>query len=86
MIQFEINRDEDGKPIDVFIDDGIIQTSRKFESEKDGWMLQQLKPSHFLAVEMGRQTEDLIHEVNTLRRENFELKRQLKQIDRIIGM
>lgn len=86
MIRFEINKDEDGKPIDVFIDDGFVQTNRRFESEKDGWMLQQLRPGNFLAVEMGRQTEDLIHEVNTLRRENFELKRQLKQFDRIIGM
>ena len=86
MYQFEINRDEDGKPSDVFIDDGFVQTNRKFESEKDGWMLQQLKPRNFLAVQMGRETEDLIFEVNALRRENFELKRQLKQFNRIIGM
>ena len=85
-MHFKINRDEDGKPIDVFIDDGMVQTNRKFEPEQDGWMLQQLKPMNFLAVEMGRQTEDLILEVNSLRQENFELRRQLKQFDRIIGM
>lgn len=83
---FEISNDEEGKPSHIFIDDGYMQTSREFVPEQDGWMQHQLRPKNFLAVQVGRETEDLIHEVNFLRRENFELKRQLKQFNRTIGM
>jgi hypothetical protein len=39
----------------------------------------QLDPRDFLAVEIGRQTEALIHEVNALRRENFQMKQSEKR-------
>lgn len=75
---FEITRDEDGKPTHVFTDDGYLGIHRKFEPENDGWMENQLSYDKFPAVQIGRDTEYLIDEVNRLRREVFGLKRLLR--------
>ena len=76
MAYFEITGwDDQGNPTHVNLDDGFVQTSRRFEAERDGWMVHQLNPADFLGVKLGRQTEALIDEVNRLRRENFELKK-----------
>ena len=79
-MKFEItSRDEEGNPTYVHTDDGFVQTSRKFEQESDGWMEYQLDPRDFVAVNIGRQMESLIHEVNALRRENFHLRQSEKR-------
>lgn len=72
-------RDKKGNPTYVCTDNGFVQTARKFDPENDGWMEYQLDPRDFLAVKIGRQTEQLIHEINELRRENFELKKSEKR-------
>jgi hypothetical protein len=43
-----------GLPTNVFIDNAYMQTSRPFDIEEDGWMLDQLKPTDFIAVKIGR--------------------------------
>lgn len=73
--------DNNGLPTMVGIDNGFMKTSRPFDIEEDGWMLDQLNPRDFIAVKIGRDTERLVNEVNDLRRELFETKRQLKQRD-----
>ncbi len=79
-MKFEITaRDDEGNPTHVFTDDGFMQTGRKFNHEEDGWMEDQLDPRDFMAVRIGRQMEDLIYEVNALRRENFRLKQSEKK-------
>jgi hypothetical protein len=77
--------DEEGLPTNVFIDNGYMQTSRPFDIEEDGWMLDQLKPTDFIAVKIGRDTEHLVSEVNHLKRELFETKRQLKKRDETLN-
>ena len=77
-MQFEVSYDN-GKPTYVCTDDGFCQTGRAFDHETDGWMLDQLDPRKFPAIRAGRDMEELVHEVNDLRRENFHLKQQVKQ-------
>lgn len=78
-MSFDIDYDENNKPVYVRTDDGFMQTGRKFADEKDGWMLDQLNVNDFLAVKIGRQMELLINEVNALRRENFSFKQAEKR-------
>jgi len=73
--------DEKGLPTMVTIFNGFVEHSRPFDIEEDGWMLDQLKPSDFIAVKIGRDTEHLVSEVNHLKRELFETKRRLKERD-----
>ena len=81
-MQFEItSRDEKGNPTQVATDDGFMQTSRPFVAEEDGWMEDQIDPRRFPIINAGRQMESLVHEVNTLRRENFDLRRQLNKVN-----
>ena len=66
--------DKEGIPTHVNTDDGFMRTGRKFVIKEDGWMLDQLDFRDFPMIEAGRQMEDLVIEVNSLRRENFNLK------------
>jgi len=75
-MQFHITYDESGDPIHVHTDNGFMQTSRKFDHDTDGWMLDQLNPMEFQAIRAGRDMEYLVAEVNTLRRRLFELEKQ----------
>jgi len=70
-----IGRDRHGNPTRVHIDDGYMEICRDFDPDKDGWIEQQLDVNDFPIISMGRQMEALIYEVNTLRRENFQLKK-----------
>lgn len=74
-MHFEITYDDHGKPVHVCTDDGFMQTSRPFDPEEDGWMLDQLDESMFPAIKAGRQMAALVAEVNALRRENYRLKK-----------
>ena len=78
-MHFEIRRDEHGKPTHVSTDDGFAQCSRRFDPETDGWMLEQLEHREFPAIRAGRQTAQLVDEVNFLRRENWNLRKQVEQ-------
>ncbi len=78
-MKFEISRDENGAPDHVYTDDGFMQTSRAFDPDVDGWMEDQLDPHDFVAVKIGQQTEQLIAEVNALRRENWCLQKSNRE-------
>jgi hypothetical protein len=71
---FEIFKDENGNPNSVHTWDGFMETSRPFDKERDGWMLDQLDPNDFPAIQIGRDMEYLVNEVNILRRQLFILK------------
>jgi hypothetical protein len=73
--------DEKGSPTMVNIDTGFMRTSVPFDMEEHGWLLDQLNPMDYIAVKIGRDTERLVSEVNHLKRELFETKRQLKRSD-----
>ena len=77
-MKFDIGYDKDGNPDYVCTDDGFAQVSRRFEPDRDGWMLNQLKLRDFPLIGMARDMEDLVYEVNSLRRENFRLNQLLK--------
>jgi len=70
-----IARDSQGNPIRVHEDNGFMETCHDFDPDKDGWIEQQLDVNDFPIISMGRQMQALIYEVNTLRRENFQLKK-----------
>ena len=72
---FELYNFEDGKPTRVNTDDGFVKCSRAFDEETDGWMLEQLDPRDFPLIMAGRQMENMVYEINRLRRENFELRK-----------
>lgn len=78
-MRFEIRRDEHGNPTHVSTDDGFAQCFRPFDPETDGWMLDQLSPHEFPAIGAGRQMAQLVDEVNYLRRENWDLRKQVEQ-------
>lgn len=71
----KVEYDSNGVPTRVHIADGFMETVRPFNEKEDGWMLEMLNPRDFPAIQIGRDTEMLIHEVNSLRRENFHLKK-----------
>lgn len=62
---------DDGTPSHVSTDNGFVQTSRPFNPEKDGWMLDQLHNRDFPIIQLGRDVEYLVKEVNDLRRELY---------------
>jgi len=72
------NRDETGNPSHVYTDAGFCMTSRPYNEDNDVWIEDQLDPSKFLAIRVGRDTEYLVAMVNKLKRENFHLKGELK--------
>ena len=78
-------RNEDGTPSSVFTNDGFAQVSRPYEADRDGWMENQLDPAEFEAIRTGYQMEQLVHMVNSLRRENFDLKQDLKMWKKSAG-
>ena len=84
-MQFEITYDEENEPKWVNTWDGFCQTSREFDPEKDGWMLDQLSAKHFPIIQQGRQVESLLSLVNELKRENFQLRKQLEQWRKAAG-
>jgi hypothetical protein len=71
-MKFQISYDENGEPYYVFTDNGFMQTSRAFDPKEDGWMLNQLDPRDFPAIQTGRDMEFLVAEVNSLRRKLFQ--------------
>ena len=77
-MKFDISYDKNGKPDYVNTFDGFAHIGRAFNPDQDGWMLDQLNVRDFPLIGMARDMEDLIYEVNALRRENFQLKQQLK--------
>lgn len=76
-LQFDVQHDEDGKPVRVNTDDGFAMISRKFEPEQDGWMENVLYPGDFPIIQMGRQMHALVNEINSLRRELFTTQQEL---------
>ena len=70
--------DDKGIPTHVSTDDGYMQTSREFNIEEDGWMLDQLHYSDFPVIQEGRRVQRLVDEVNQLRKENFTLTKREK--------
>lgn len=68
-MKFEIDYDSAGKPDYVRTDDGFTMTGQPFDEEQHGWMLDQLDPHDFPAIQIGRQMAALVAEVNALRRE-----------------
>jgi hypothetical protein len=84
-MQFEITRDSSGNPTHVQTWDGFCHVSREFDPNKDGWMVEQLSSSEMVELDLiinaGRQAENLIREVNHLRRENWELRKRLDPSD-----
>ena len=79
MKDFELSRDENGKPYHVYTNDGFMQTSRAYDPKDDGWMEDQLDPRDFEAIRTGRQMAQLVAEVNALRRENWSLRKSSDQ-------
>ena len=80
-MSFEVTGyDKDGNPSHVVTDDGYMQCGRPFDKDKDGWMLNQLNPLDFDAIQTGRQMESLVDEINHLRRENYRLNNSLNEI------
>lgn len=75
-----------GKPSRVDIDDGFVHQSIPYDEEKHGWLKDQLDYDNFEAIGIGRQTEALVNAVNRLKRENFELKQQVKMWQKASGM
>lgn len=70
-----ISRDDKGNPTKVHTDDGYMETCRNYDPETDGWIDDQLHPDDFSIIQMGRQMEALVNEINALRRENFRLRK-----------
>lgn len=73
-MKFNISYDENGKPVYVTKDTGFCISSGPFRPEEDGWMLDQLDPMDFPAIQTGRDMEYLVAEVNSLRRKLFHEK------------
>jgi hypothetical protein len=72
--------DENGKPTMVETYDGFALCCREFDPIEDGWMLKQLDPRDFPAIQIGRDTEYLVSEVNRLRRELDVANRILNEL------
>jgi len=51
---------------------------RRFEPSIDGWRNTQIQRGEFNAVEMAQSILSMADEINRLRRENWELRRDLK--------
>ena len=75
---FDIDYDEDGRPVYVRTDDGFAQTGVPYKEEEHGWMLRQIDPKTLHVIRAGREAEALVYEVNDLRRENWELRKRLE--------
>jgi len=57
-----------------YVDDGYCQ--RPFDEERDGWLDEQL-PEHVVpSLQIAKDIIALYQEVNELRRENWQLKKQ----------
>lgn len=78
-MKFAITYDENDNPKWVNTWDGHCEVSREFKPDEDGWMLEQLSSKHFPIIQQGRQVESLLSLVNELKRENFNLRRQVEQ-------
>lgn len=70
--------DENGVPIRVAEDNGFVQSSRPYDPERDGWLLNQLDPRRFIGSQIGAEIDFLIAEVNQLRRKVYEQEQELK--------
>ncbi len=80
------SRNIDGTPNSVHTDDGFAQISRPYDESRDGWIEGQLDIEDFDAIKTGRQMEQLVNMVNSLRRQNFELKQELKMWKKSTGL
>jgi hypothetical protein len=82
-MRFQITRDEDGKPVHVFTDDGFAQVSRAFDPETDGWMTEQENvgdyPSILSLLHLAEEVRGIFLDNNRLRKENWRLKKEAKQ-------
>lgn len=78
-MKFDITYDDHGKPVHVCTDDGFMQSSRPFNPDEDGWMLDQLDPRDFPEIATGHRVAALVAEVN-------ELRRQLWSKDKTLGL
>jgi hypothetical protein len=74
-MDFQIDYDKNGNPDRVHEDTGFCLSSRAFNPDTDGWMLDQLDPENFPEISTGRRVLHLVQEVNSLRREVWRLKR-----------
>lgn len=72
------SRDESGKPLTIEIEDGFMLSHGPYNPEEHGWIETQIDDSAFPMIRAGQQLEQLLDEVNALRRENWRLKQQLK--------
>jgi len=70
--------DDNGKPLSVETEDGFMLSHGPYDPEKHGWIEGQLDSSDFPIIQAGREMAGLVGEVNSLRRENWQLRQQLK--------
>lgn len=78
-------RANDGTPLHVESDDGFAKSCRPYDEDEDGWIEDQLDPSQFVAIQIGDDTRWLTQRVNSLQRENFRLKQELKMWKKAAG-
>lgn len=78
-------RANDGTPLSVESDDGFAMTHRPYVADEDGWIEDQLDPGQFVAIQIGNDTSWLVQRVNSLQRENFRLKQELKMWKKAAG-
>lgn len=84
-MEFHITRNEKGEPVHVNTSDGFMMISRAFDPEQDGWMESQLDPYNFPTIRIGRDTEYLVAEVNSLRRKLFQAEQTAESYRRAAG-
>lgn len=66
-----------------YIDDGFVQ--RPYREDLDGWMEDQLDEREVPSLQMAKDILALYDEVNELRRENWRLRRQQDNFDKIMS-
>ena len=72
-----LSYDKDGTPFRVQTYDGYAEIVRDFIIEEDGWMLNHIDIMDFEIIRQAEIVKSLADELNTLRRENFDLKRSI---------
>ena len=84
-MEFQITRNEKGEPVHVSTNNGFMMVSRASVPEQDGWMGSQIDPRDFLAIRIGKDTEYLVAEVNSLRRKLFQSEQTAESYRRAAG-
>lgn len=77
-----IARDADGNPTRVVEYTGGMEIARSYDPEIDSHVDSMLDPHEFTVVRIGREVEQLVREVNRLRKENGRLLARVKLLER----